>query len=88
MVKEMALEIMEYKAPDHLELVSKAKEHLKASDPKEHKRLEKEIKLQEYAELAANMTEEYAKNLIASGEAPPSAWNRAIRQEILGSETD
>ncbi len=44
--------------------------------------------LEEWITLKAKAARRYAENLIYSGEPPEIAWNRAVRLEILESETD
>ena len=68
------------------ELEAKALNFLKRNKPKEYKALSPYGRL-EYARLKANAAKRYAENLIASGEPDFVAWNRAIRLEILESES-
>jgi hypothetical protein len=69
------------------ELESKALNFIKRCKKKDCKTMSKE-EISEWATLKAKAARRYAQNLIASGVWVQEAWNRAIRSEILESETD
>lgn len=69
------------------ELEAKAHNYLKRNKAKEYKAMSQEER-QEWAQLKANAARRYAENLMASGDPDFIAWNRAIRLETLGSESD
>jgi len=83
----MTLKVAEFQLPSHSDLRSKAWAFLKSNKPGELKKMSKG-KLDRYCEQKAKAAENLAKNLIATGEFPEVAWNLAIRQEILESESD
>lgn len=70
------------------ELAEKALDFVKSIKPKEYRRMKKEGTLTEYCARKARAARDYAENLMATGEPAKIAWNRAIRLEILESETD
>jgi hypothetical protein len=74
--------------PPQEELEAKALYFLRTNRPKVYKKLEQSGELEEYCQLKAQAAKRYAENLIQSGEWLNQAWNRAIRLEILESETD
>jgi hypothetical protein len=47
-----------------------------------------QAELDEYCRLKAEAARRYADNLMAAGEPDFIAWNRAIRSEILESESN
>lgn len=74
--------------PSQEELEAKALYFVRTCKPKEHKRMKESAELEEYCQLKANAARRYAENLMTTGEPDFIAWNRAIRSEILESETD
>lgn len=83
----MTIPVAEYQTPSHSDLRSKAWAFLKVNKPGELRKMSK-AKLDRYCERKARAAENLVKNLIATGEFPEVAWNLAIRQEILESESD
>jgi len=77
---------MEY-PPCHGDLVDKAMTYLKQNRKTEYRKMTVQQR-NEYAESLAKSTERLAGNLIRQGVFESEAWNLAIRQNILGSETD
>lgn len=79
----------EEKPPTEAELVAKAIRYLRQNKPQEYKSLKEEGGgVYQYALAKAQAAERYAANLITEGKSPTEAWNMAIRQEILESESD
>ena len=70
------------------QLEAKALKFIKENKPQEYRKLKASGELQEYCRLSAKAAREYAESLMKSGEPDTIAWNRAIRLEILESETD
>lgn len=75
-------------APTHEELVDQARDFYKSNRKKDYRAMVKDGTLQEVCEAKAKRAEEYAKDLISSGDHPGPAWIRARRAIILESETD
>ena len=73
--------------PTHGDLVDKALTYLRENQRKEWRAKTPEQRT-EYAESTAKRAERYAQNLIREGVFESSAWNQAVRQEILGNEGD
>jgi acyl-CoA reductase-like NAD-dependent aldehyde dehydrogenase len=73
--------------PTHGDLVDKALTYLRENQRKEWRAKTPEQRT-EYAELAVKRAERYANTLQKMGMFESDAWNTAIRQEILGSESD
>ena len=69
----------EFIPPDHAKLVAKALDFARTM---------KKTKDKSHLERKANAAERYAENLIGGGVEAEAAWNRAIRLEILESESD
>ncbi len=69
------------------DLESKALNYLKRIRGKDYKAMSK-AEVNEWAVLKAKAARGYAESLMATGEPDFIAWNRAIRLEILESETD
>jgi hypothetical protein len=74
--------------PTHEELVDQARDFYKANRKSNYKAMMKDGTLSEVCEAKAKRAEEYAHDLITSGEHPGPAWIRARRSIILESETD
>jgi hypothetical protein len=72
--------------PSHDELVQKALNYLKEIHPQDYYGMSTQRR-DKYAEEAANRAEGCAETLIAQGKSESEAWNTAIRQEILGTES-
>jgi len=70
---------VEYTPPTHKELVAQALDYAQTMG---------KSKDRELLELKARAAERVASNLIEAGEDPQVAWNRAIRAEILETESD
>lgn len=81
------MEIAEYRPPEMWELESQALDFIKRFKKKDIKGMSK-AEVNEWATLKAEAAKRLAENLIYSGEFPGPAWNRAIRSEILESESD
>ena len=79
---------MEFVAPTQEQLEAKALHYLKTCKPKEYRELKKNGELQQSLTRRAQAARDYARRLILSGEFENQAWNRAIRLEILESESD
>ena len=73
--------------PNHGDLVDKALTNLKENKPNKYRAMTIPTRNQ-YAESAAKRAERYAKILISQGMFESDAWNMAIRQELLGTESD
>ena len=74
--------------PPQEELEAKALHFLRTCKPKAYKELKKLSYLEEAIAMKAEAAIRYAEELIDLGEYEPQAWNRAIRLEILESESD
>jgi hypothetical protein len=70
------------------ELRSKTLFFIKSINPKAYKQLKYDGELDEYYTLKANAARRYAEGLISSGEPDFIVCNRAIRYDILESESD
>ncbi|HSW58703.1 MAG TPA: hypothetical protein VLH15_09885 [Dehalococcoidales bacterium] len=68
-------------------LAGKAERFLRNNHPYDYKHMSRK-EVDEYCQAKAEAAKEMAEALINSGVAPESAWNQAIRSEILESETD
>lgn len=68
-------------------LEGKAAKLVRQNQPKLYKSMTK-AELTEYCERKAKRAKEYAENLMQVGIWEEEAWNRAIRLEILESESD
>jgi hypothetical protein len=79
---------VDFVAPTLAELEAKALHYLKTCKPKEYRELQKNGELQQSLQRRAKAARRYALNLIESGVWETEAWNRAIRLEILESESD
>ncbi len=77
-----------WEPPTQENLGAKALDFFKTCKPKEYREMKKDGSLQEVCQLAARAAQRYAQNLIGSGMWGREAWNMAIRQEILQSESD
>lgn len=73
-----------YQPPDDEELRQKALTFLKDVKPQEYRQLLRDGELQEMLRLKVQACKGYAKALGGG----PEAWNMAIRQELLESESD
>jgi hypothetical protein len=80
----MSEEVVNY---EQQELESKALDFIKRNKKKDCKTMSK-AEINEWAVLKANAARRYAENLMATGIWYQEAWNRAIRLEILESESD
>jgi len=69
-------------------LAAKALNYIKSCKPEAYRQMKEDGDLEEYCRLKAKAALREAETLIASGEPDFIAWNRAIRSEILESETD
>ena len=70
------------------ELINMAMRYFRTCKPKEYRQMKKDGELMEVCQLMVKAARRYAKNLMAVGIFAGEAWNRAIRLEILESETD
>jgi hypothetical protein len=90
-VKTMAREIPVYLGDPVTytiaQLETKAHDFLKQNKAKEYKAMSQKDR-NELAHLKAEAAKRYAENLMESGTPDFVAWPMAIRQEILGSESD
>ena len=75
----------DYTPPGYMELWDTALEYLRGSRPTLYRRLRRERSLDDHIDLLIRSTRDCAAALIAGGEQPPTAWNRAIREQILAS---
>lgn len=74
--------------PSDEELRDKALRFLKEVKPREYREMQREGALNRLVENKVAACKDYAAALMRSGSSPPEAWNRAIRLEILESESD
>ena len=75
--------------PSESSLIETAMTFMKENYPrKKFWALKKSGELEELARLKASACKDYAENLIKTGTFANQAWNMAIKQEILGSESD
>jgi hypothetical protein len=79
----MSIPIEKFEPPTQAQLEAKARDFLRENKPKLFKQLTKK-ELQEMCEDKTKSAMDYARRLGGG----PDAWNRAIRLEILESETD
>ena len=70
------------------ELKAKAETFYKENRPAEYRKMKLLRTLDKACENKADAAKDFANSLIAGGVPASEAWNRAIRQEILESETD
>jgi hypothetical protein len=87
-IREKAYPINHTLPPTQEELGAKALYYVRTCKPKSYKEMKKDGTLDHYCQLAAIAATNYANSLIDTGESEEQAWNRAIRLEILESETD
>lgn len=78
----------EWEAPTQEVLVLKALNFYKECKPKEYREMKKDGSLQEVCQMKAKAAKRYAESLIHQGMWNREAWNMAVRQEILESESD
>ncbi len=78
----------EWEAPTQEALEAQALDFSKKCKPKEYREMKKDGSLQEVCQLAARAAQSYAERLIKNGMWEREAWNMAIRQDILQSESD
>ncbi len=74
--------------PSQESLEAQALDFFKRCKPKEYREMKKDGSLREVCQLRARAAKRYAENLIQCGVWEREAWNMAVRQEILESETD
>ncbi|GEM_PF-2675358 len=74
--------------PSQAELEAKAEYFLKTSRAKEYRAAKKSGELQEWIQIKVKAAKEMAESLIGGGVWEGEAWNRAIRSQILESESD
>ena len=77
-----------YPTPSDATLAAKAKHFLWTCKRRQYLQAKREGELDEWIDLKVRSCKRYAENLMASGSWAGEAWNRAIRLEILESETD
>jgi hypothetical protein len=77
-----------FQEPTNAELEAKALRFVRQCRQKLYRELRQSGELKEYCRQKAKAARRYAENLIKSGEWEGNAWNRAIRLEILESESD
>lgn len=70
------------------ELAETAKKHLKDAHPKDYQAMQSDGSLNKWSLARATATREYANDLQTSGMGEQEAWNLAIRQELLETESD
>lgn len=70
------------------ELEAKALKFIKENKPREYRKMKALRELSEYCQLKAERARKQAESLIADGIWDKEAWNLAIRQVILESESD
>lgn len=80
--------VKEWQPPTLDLLILKGREFLRQCKPKEYSELKLASRLDEICRLKAVAAQEMAKDLIESGVFEREAWNRAIRFQILESETE
>lgn len=79
----------EFKPPTRDELVRIALDHLKEFHPKDYRQMQRDKSLQQWAENRADAAADYANSLLPSAWfSPIEAWNLAVRQELLETESD
>jgi hypothetical protein len=88
MPKEPILEEVTWQPPTQEELEEKALNYLKTCLPKDYRQMKKDGELEENIRLRVKAAKSYAESLIKGGMFEGEAWNLAIRQEILDSESD
>jgi hypothetical protein len=69
-------------------LITKAEKFFRENKHSEYLKMKLSGTLNKTCEARANAARDYARRLMALGINPSDAWNQAIRQEILESETD
>lgn len=69
-------------------LRAKALAYIKECKPRDYRRMKRNGELEKYLDLAVEACQDYARRLIEQGMWEREAWNMAIRQEILESESD
>jgi len=69
------------------ELEAMALNYLKRNDKKTYQSMNR-AEIAEYCKLKADAATREAKNLITCGVWDQEAWNRAIRSQVLGSDSD
>jgi hypothetical protein len=82
------IEEEQFSPPEQRVLESKALQHLRDVTPPKTYRQMTDKQKDKYARGKANAAREYAEALIGSGTSPVEAWNRSVRLEIYGSESD
>ena len=87
-MSEHKIPIEEFVPPTQAQLEAQALDFYKTCKRKAYRELKKSGELGETCRLKAEAAIDYAHNLIASGEYPGPAWSRAIRLDILESESD
>ena len=63
-------------------------EYLRRCQPKALREMRRAGTLEQDLDLRVKAAQSQADALIYSGEFPPQAWSRAIRSELLDSESD
>ena len=79
---------LEFVAPSQEELEAQSLDFLKTCRRSLYRDLRGTGDLGDFLKRRANRARGYARNLMASGVWETEAWNRAIRLEILESESD
>ena len=74
--------------PTFEELRQKALVFFKENKPKSYRQMKRDNELDEVLDMRARACQRYAQGLMEQGMWEGEAWNLAIRQEILESETD
>jgi hypothetical protein len=74
--------------PSEETLKAKALRFLRTCRAKEYRELSRSGDLPEAVSLKVKGAQDYAQSLMATGVWETEAWNRAIRSEILESESD
>jgi len=80
--------ISTFTPPTEDQLKEMALSFVKEAKPKEYHKMKKSGELGEYQRLKAKFAREEAEGLMSVGIWDQEAWNRAIRSQILESETD
>ncbi len=81
------VQALQYPPSDEV-LRQKSLTFVKECKPKSYRQMKRLHELEEYLDLKVKACKREAQSLMESGVWENEAWNRAIRQELLESESD
>ncbi len=79
---------MSFEAPTDQELAEKARTFYRICKPKAYREMKRDGTLEEVVRMKVDAAKSYAMSLMSPDMYPGQVWSRAIRLEILESETD